>query len=59
MKEHQATGGHIDIKGQSVFRNGIYIIPQCKEYNRKEGEQMTLRIGSTMIPEIDPEIDED
>ena len=58
MEEHQAVGGHIDVRTGSVFHQGIYITPQCKECNRKEGERMQLRIGSMIIPEIDPEIDE-
>lgn len=58
MEEHQAVGGHIEVRSDSVFHQGIYITPQCKECNRKEGERMQLRIGSVMVPEINPEIDE-
>ena len=58
MEEHKAVGGHIEVRSGSVFHQGIYITPQCKECNRKAGESVSLRVGSVMIPEIAPEIDE-
>lgn len=59
MEEHQAVGGHISVKSGSIFHQGIYITPQCKECNAKKGEKVPLQIGSMMIPEIDPEIDQE
>lgn len=59
MKERQAVGGHILVNSGSVFRRGIFITPQCKECNAKKGEGVSLRIGSMMVREIDPEIDEE
>ncbi len=58
MEEHKAVGGHIEVRSGSVFHQGIYITPQCKECNKKAGERVALRVGSVMIPEIAPEIDE-
>lgn len=59
MEEHQAVGGHISVISSSIFHQGIYITPQCKECNAKKGEKVQLQIGSMMIPEIDPEIDQE
>lgn len=59
MEEHQAVGGHIEVHSGSVFHQGIYITPQCKECNRNIGLRVSLQIGSAMVPEIAPEVDND
>ena len=59
MEKHQAVGGHISVSSGSVFHQGIYIAPQCKECNAKKGEKVQVQIGCAMVPEIDPEIDQE
>lgn len=56
-EELQAVGGHIEVRGTTVFHQGIYITPQCKECNAIHDRNIPIRPGSVMEPEINPEID--